>query len=840
MNFLKDDLVHEANLISRLILDYSKRSLETNNREDAEELLKKIEGATFISAGYLYDSEGNLFAAYRGRSDDSPPAPQQSEYKDTVVWQDDEVFHVKSIKEDGKILGTLYLRLNSEFAETRIENFVITALIVLGSFLVLSYFLALLLQTIISRPVLELAGLLEKVAGENDYSIRAETKSKDEIGRLYDSFNKMIGAINQRDIRQKEIEQNLRISEIKYRELFENIRSSVIILEKTGGDNFIVVDINRTCEDFENIDRRKTIGNKWSSAFPRFADTSVTEMIKRLSQGQTSSHMTLMLDIEQSKWYEFYIYLMLERLIVVVYNDITEKVSAEQVLRRSEEWQKRILESISDGFFVLDKNMRITYFNHKSEELLGRKREQVVDKHIFDEAFPEARGSIFEEQYTAAIRDNKDISFETYFGLEPFDNWYSVVAYAFEGGITVFFQVITEKKKAEEALRESEQNYRTLFKTMHQGVIFQNREGEIISANPAAEKILGIDNENKDTVSFSMSRIACYDEEGNELELEDMPSYRALSEGRRVENQLMGVFNPKDKSIRWINVSSVPQFRPGEDKPYRVFSTFTDMTERKRHAEERERLNNQLQSKNKELEQIIYVTSHDLRSPLVNILGFSAELKESADIIMHLMDKDTLAGDERAHLHEILNYSLPVSLDYITSSAGKIDSLLKGLLYLSRLGRVELMPARIDMNELLKNVLDDFKYRISENDIDVSLEKLPPCYADEGQISQVFANLIDNAIKYTAGRENPKIKISGWHEIGMSKYIIEDNGIGIAPEHQEKIFELFHRLDPENTEGEGLGLNIVSKILERNRGGIDMESKPGRGTKFYVLLPSKK
>jgi PAS domain S-box-containing protein len=139
--------------------------------------------------------------------------------------------------------------------------------------------------------------------------------------------------------------------------------------------------------------------------------------------------------------------------------DITKRKNSEEELRKTGTRLKAIMESISDGFFALDQDMIVTYFNAAASNLLGRSKSDVLGKKLLD-AFPEAIGSIFEEKYTSTLREKKFTAFETYFGVKPYENWYDVRVYPFEQGISVFFQVTTERKKAEQALLESERELR--------------------------------------------------------------------------------------------------------------------------------------------------------------------------------------------------------------------------------------------------------------------------------------------------------------------------------------------------------------------------------------------
>ncbi|MHC4552488.1 MAG: ATP-binding protein [Planctomycetota bacterium] len=259
---------------------------------------------------------------------------------------------------------------------------------------------------------------------------------------------------------------------------------------------------------------------------------------------------------------------------------------------------------------------------------------------------------------------------------------------------------------------------------------------------------------------------------------------------------------------------------------------------RKRSEKEREKLNKYLQAKNRDLESIVYASSHDLRSPLVNIHGFSGELARFCRELSEITAKNIGQFENKQHLLSLINKEIPESLGFIQNSADKMKVLLDGLLQVSRAGTVEINVAPLDVNQLVSEVCNAMGYTIQEHDIQIEYSDLPPCIGDEAQINQVFSNLINNAIKYRHPDRASKIMISGCQDQHSSIYCIQDNGIGIEARYQGKIFELYHRLNPDDTPGgEGLGLTIVNKILDRNNGCIWVESEPGQGSKFYVQLP---
>ena len=262
-----------------------------------------------------------------------------------------------------------------------------------------------------------------------------------------------------------------------------------------------------------------------------------------------------------------------------------------------------------------------------------------------------------------------------------------------------------------------------------------------------------------------------------------------------------------------------------------------NITERRQLEQIRRQLNKKLKTKNKELESILYAASHDLKSPLVNIQGFSHELSQSCELV-----RSALIGRKKdAKLEEVFDIALskeiPESLNFILASTKKMDLLLSGLLDLSRLDTMAMTLEEIDMNTMIGNVVSSMEYQIKESGSDVKTQQLPPCCGDMSQISRIFSNLLSNALKSLDSSRAGKIKIYGTIEDDYRVYCVEDNGVGIAAKHQEKIFEIFYQLEPDGEKGEGIGLTIVRRIAERHNGRVWLESKIGKGSKFFVSLP---
>lgn len=261
---------------------------------------------------------------------------------------------------------------------------------------------------------------------------------------------------------------------------------------------------------------------------------------------------------------------------------------------------------------------------------------------------------------------------------------------------------------------------------------------------------------------------------------------------------------------------------------------------RKVAEDQAQKLKFDLITKNDELEQVVYVTSHDIRSPVVNILGFSDEMIKALNKLTNRVFDKANTIHNREDIENLVNNDIPQIMNFIKVSGQKIDKLLLALLKLSRLGRAAINKVNVNMNELMNSLLSTFEYRIKEHDVDIQLEPLSDCYTDEVQINQVFSNLIDNAIKYRSPDRKPIIKISSYTHDENSTYCIEDNGIGISETELDKIFDVFYRIDPENQDGEGIGLSLIKKTVERLDGDISVGSTEGVGTKFYISLEKQK
>jgi light-regulated signal transduction histidine kinase (bacteriophytochrome) len=202
-----------------------------------------------------------------------------------------------------------------------------------------------------------------------------------------------------------------------------------------------------------------------------------------------------------------------------------------------------------------------------------------------------------------------------------------------------------------------------------------------------------------------------------------------------------------------------------------------------------------------------------------------------------LVQECYLKPEVKTNLTQITDEAIPETLNFIFTSVAKMDILINSLLQISRVGRVKMEIKNIDTNLLITNIIKQLNFQLSEISATVKVGKLPNCYGDENTLNQLFSNLLDNAIKYRNPNISLLVNIEGKVIYNKVIYSIKDNGIGIAAKYLNKIWDVFYRIDPSiNENGEGIGLSIVKRIIDKHKGKIWVESEEGMGTTFYIEL----
>ena len=243
---------------------------------------------------------------------------------------------------------------------------------------------------------------------------------------------------------------------------------------------------------------------------------------------------------------------------------------------------------------------------------------------------------------------------------------------------------------------------------------------------------------------------------------------------------------------------------------------------------------------NEEIQRFAYIVSHDLRAPLLNIIGFTSELETATatlnDFVHHQAGAGGLAVPEP--VRQASEEDLPEAIRFIQTSTAKMDRLINAILRLSREGRRVLVPEQLDMQALLAAAIDTVRHQADVADADIRLGAVPAIVSDRIAVDQVFSNLIDNALKYLVDGRPGKITVEGRREGRLVVISVADNGRGIAARDLQRVFELFRRAGNQDRRGEGIGLAHVKALVRRLGGAIECESRLGEGSVFTVRLPS--
>lgn len=238
-----------------------------------------------------------------------------------------------------------------------------------------------------------------------------------------------------------------------------------------------------------------------------------------------------------------------------------------------------------------------------------------------------------------------------------------------------------------------------------------------------------------------------------------------------------------------------------------------------------------------DMETLVHVISHDLRGPVVTIQGFCQELKLVCDRLRSLLQDTCYVNEKGDQIRPLIAQEIPEAVHFIQAGADNISAVTSGLLRFIRLGQMEIEWERLDINNVATSIVTAMEFQMRKEGVVLHLGDLPPCMGDLVLIMQVFSNLIENALKYLDPSRAGEITIAGKMEQGWSIYSITDNGIGISPQQQKQVFNVFHRGDSGKERGDGLGLAIVQRILERHKGKIQLQSVPGEGSTFTIYLP---
>jgi PAS domain S-box-containing protein len=494
--------------------------------------------------------------------------------------------------------------------------------------------------------------------------------------------------------------------------------------------------------------------------------------------------------------------------------DITERKRGEEALHRSNDKMRKILESIHDAFYSLDENWRFTYVNQRACELWKKKPEELIGQNIW-EVFSLGTETMAYREMHRAMEEEREGVFETY--SEVIKSWVHVRVYPTDEGIAVYVLDITDRKKAEESLRRSEQLYRAIGETINWGIWVCDPDGKNIYVSPSFLKMVGMTQEEcsefgwgnvlhpddaEETIAAwkECSRTGTFWERAHRFKGADGKYHHVLARGIPVRDERGAI-------TCWagINLDIDEMMEKGE--------------EMKRLVEQRTQ---ELVTATQELESFSSSVPHDLKAPLRVIGGFARLLLDGQS--------------------EQLNKKQREYLQLIMENADQMNDLVDALLTFSRVTRQVAHMTKVDVHTLVQSIVEQEERAIgapgNSSAVSVNIGELPDAMADPVLLRQVFANLISNALKSTRMVPEPRIEIGARVEEDSLIYFVSNNGVGFSPAAGKKLFDVFQHLHAQSQfEGTGVGLASVRKIVERHGGKVWAEGEEGKGATFYVALP---
>ncbi|NPV87340.1 MAG: PAS domain S-box protein [Anaerolineae bacterium] len=515
------------------------------------------------------------------------------------------------------------------------------------------------------------------------------------------------------------------------------------------------------------------------------------------------------------RWLSWHSHQIGERIYAAAM-DITEQRATLEALREKNEEIERFFASSLYLLCIADTDGYFRKLNREWERVLGYPLNELEGKRFVDFVHPDDLPATLEA--VAALDQQSEIpSFiNRYRCKDGSYRWLEWRSFPHGKSIYAAARDITEQKRTLEALAESEQRYRTLYETMVQGVLYGDGEGRILSANPAALRILGLTQEEMSTHTMTDPRWRAIHEDGSPFAPEEHPSALALRSGSPVLGVTMGVFNPREGAYRWVLIDAIPLFRPDEERPHQVYATLTDITERKQ-LQEAMLANEKMAA----LGTLAAGIAHEINSPLQIITGTSENL-------IRQISAGNLPDAAR----------LQAKLENVHRSAWSVAEIVRSLLAYAHPSSQKFDTH--DLNHIVHDTLLLIEHQLrSWSSVFVLTEltpDLPDLYCDRNQISQALINLLTNARDAMPGGGQIVIRTRFDGEHRRVALEVSDQGSGIPPAMQKRIFDPFFTTK-EVGKGTGLGLSIVAGIVRLHGGEIEVHSQEGMGSTFTLWFP---
>jgi PAS domain S-box-containing protein len=499
-------------------------------------------------------------------------------------------------------------------------------------------------------------------------------------------------------------------------------------------------------------------------------------------------------------------------------------VTVPAAARHEDRFFEQIVALAADAIVSTDAAQRIVLFNQGAEQIFGYRAEEVLGRPL-DVLLPAWAVTAHRERHLPAfahssvnarrMAERSEVRGRRKSGEEfPAEVAISRAEAGGEIRFTAILRDVTERRLAEQALRESEELFRSAMQSSPIGMALRGLDGRWLAVNRALADIVGYS-----------------EQELRGLTVRDLshPDDLAIDEAWALE-MLAGTRGPYSREKRYVHrdghvvwiLLSVTLVRSTNGEPRYFITQMNDISARKHAEAQLARQREELARSNAELEQFAYVASHDLQEPLRMVASYTQLLAKRYQGQL----------DERADRW----------IDYAVDGARRMQALINDLLALSRVGTHGRSPEPTDSGAVLARALGSLQSVVAESGARVTSDPLPVVLADGGQLEQLFQNLVGNAIKFRRPGVPPEVHVAAQRRTddGRDEWLfsVRDNGIGLDPAYADQVFAMFQRLHTrEEYAGTGIGLAICRKIVERHGGRIWVDSTPGGGATFSFTLP---